>query len=189
MQFNTIHANNFHFYEELNAVVQHEPDDFLESEVAGLLASIGIQKGKAFAPDARMKAILIDAAAAANAASRAMTFASRDPLTKVYPDRHWTTTFTHLNHEFADDGARYLDARTMSLYYSTGVTPAMTAPEARPGRGPTVYHRPRFEGPITLTAAKNYKVTLPAPACLPPGSGRSTVYDNQHSFDSWRLTR
>ena len=27
LQFNTIHANNFHFYEELNAVIQHEPAD------------------------------------------------------------------------------------------------------------------------------------------------------------------
>ena len=33
-----------------------------------------------------------------------MTFASRDPLTKYYPDRQWITTFTHLNHEFADGG-------------------------------------------------------------------------------------
>ena len=30
-QFNTVHANDFHFYEELNAVVQHEPADFLDS--------------------------------------------------------------------------------------------------------------------------------------------------------------
>ena len=83
MQINTVHANDFTFYEELNEVVQHEPDDFLESEVVGILASIGIKKGKPFNPDARMKAILTDAVAVANATSRAMTFASRDPLTKV----------------------------------------------------------------------------------------------------------
>ena len=50
MQINTVHANDFTFYEELNEVVQHEPDDFLESEVVGILASIGIKKGKPFAP-------------------------------------------------------------------------------------------------------------------------------------------
>ena len=133
MQINTVHANDFTFYEELNEVVQHEPDDFLESEVVGILASIGIKKGKPFAPDARMKAILTDAAAVANATSRAMTFASRDPLTKVYPDRQWTTTFTHLNHEFADGGERTLDARTMSFYYFTGMTPAMASPKLGQG--------------------------------------------------------
>ncbi len=72
MQINTVHANDFTFFDELNEVVQHEPDDFLESEVVGILASIGIKKGKPFAPDARMKAILTDAAAVANATSRAI---------------------------------------------------------------------------------------------------------------------
>ena len=84
-QINTVHANDFTFYEELNEVVQHEPDDFLDPEVVGLLASIGIKKGKPFAPDARMKAILTDAAAVGNATSRTMTFASRDPLHEVLP--------------------------------------------------------------------------------------------------------
>ena len=50
MQINTVHANDFTFYEELNEVVQHEPADFLESEVVGILASIGIKKGKPFKP-------------------------------------------------------------------------------------------------------------------------------------------
>jgi hypothetical protein len=35
MQFNTVHANDIHFYEELNAVVKHEPADFVEPETAG----------------------------------------------------------------------------------------------------------------------------------------------------------
>ena len=50
MQINTVHANDVTFFDELNEVVQHEPDDFLESEVVGILASIGIKKGKPFAP-------------------------------------------------------------------------------------------------------------------------------------------
>ena len=147
MQINTVHANDVTFFDELNEVVQHEPDDFLESEVVGILASIGIKKGKPFAPDARMKAILTDAAAVANATSRAIIFASRDPLTKIYPDRQWTTTFTHMNHEFADGGERTLDARTMSFYYSTGIVAYDGQPAAGQGRGLCV-HRPRREGRI-----------------------------------------
>ena len=57
-QFNTIHANDFHFYEELNAVIQHEPADAFDPEIVGLFAAIGIKKGQPFAPDARMKGIL-----------------------------------------------------------------------------------------------------------------------------------
>jgi hypothetical protein len=53
--FNTIHANDFTFFEEINHVVQEEPNDALAPETLGLLASIGIEKGKPFAPDERMK--------------------------------------------------------------------------------------------------------------------------------------
>ncbi len=52
--FNTVHANDFHFYEELNAVVQREPAAFFPRETRGLWASIGIEKGKPFEPDARV---------------------------------------------------------------------------------------------------------------------------------------
>ena len=177
MQFNTVHANDFTFFEELNEVVQHEPDDFLESEVVGILATIGIKKGKPFAPDARMKAILTDAAAVANATSRAMTFASRDPLTRVYPDRQWTTSFTHLNHEFADGGERTLDARTMSFYYFTGLTPAMASPKL--GQGAAYVYTARDGKGEYLDGSKNYKVTLP-PNIPAKRFWSFNVYDNQH---------
>ena len=177
MQINTVHANDFTFYEELNEVVQHEPDDFLESEVVGILASIGIKKGKPFNPDARMKAILTDAAAVANATSRAMTFASRDPLTRPYPDRHWTTMFTHLNHEFADGGERTLDARTMSFYYVTGNSPMMANPQL--GKGAAYVYTASDAKGEWLDGSKNYKVTLPPN--VPAGQFWSfNVYDNQH---------
>jgi hypothetical protein len=54
--FNTIHANDYTFYEHLNEVIQKEPLDMLDSETRGLFASIGMEKGKPFAPDARRSA-------------------------------------------------------------------------------------------------------------------------------------
>jgi hypothetical protein len=65
--FNTIHANNFAYYEEINQLVQEEPNEALDPETLGLLAAIGIEKGKPFAPDARMQKILTEAAAVGNA--------------------------------------------------------------------------------------------------------------------------
>ncbi len=88
-QFNTVHANTFHFYEEINEVIQHEPGDAFDPEIVGLFASIGIKKGKPFAPDARMKGTLTDAVAVANATARAIGFAPRDERVKFYPDRQW----------------------------------------------------------------------------------------------------
>jgi hypothetical protein len=76
--FNTIHANDFSFYEELNQVVQEEPTDSQDPEILGLFAAIGIRKGQPFAPDARMKKILTDAAAVGNATARSLVFPGRD---------------------------------------------------------------------------------------------------------------
>ena len=70
--FNTIHANDYTFYEHLNEVIQKEPLEMLDPETRGLFASIGMEKGKPFAPDARMKKILTDAVAIANAAARSI---------------------------------------------------------------------------------------------------------------------
>ena len=47
--FNTIHANDYTFYEHLNEVIQKEPLDMLDPETRGLFASIGMEKGKPFA--------------------------------------------------------------------------------------------------------------------------------------------
>jgi len=35
LKFNTVHSNNFHFYEELNDVIQSEPDDAFDPELVG----------------------------------------------------------------------------------------------------------------------------------------------------------
>ena len=77
VELNTVHANDFGYFEELNEIVQEEPSEALDPERLGLFASIGIEKGKAFAPDARMKKILTDAAAVGNATSRAILFRTR----------------------------------------------------------------------------------------------------------------
>ena len=56
--FNTIHSNDFSFYEELHAVIDREPIAMLDPELRGLFSAVGIQKGEPFDPDARMKALL-----------------------------------------------------------------------------------------------------------------------------------
>lgn len=175
-KFNTIHANDFLFYEELNEVVQHEPADFVDAETVGLFASIGIKKGKPFAPDARMKATLTDAAAVANATSRANLFASRDERTTLYPDRQWYTTFILSSYQFADGAERLLDTRAMFHYYATGITPVMVA--AKPGSGSAYAIAARDSQGNYFDGGKTYKVTLPAP--IPAGRFWSfTIYDNQ----------
>ena len=77
--FNTVDANTFAFYAELNDVIQKEPIDFLDPELRGQAASIGIVKGKPFAPDERMKKILTEAVAVGNATARAISLPQSRP--------------------------------------------------------------------------------------------------------------
>ena len=133
VQFNTIHANTFHFYEEINAVVQHEPADAFDPEIVGMFAAIGIKKGTPFAPDERMKGILTDAVAVANATARAIVFAPRDVRVKFYVDRQWGTGFVGGSYEFLNNGNGCWNARTLFHYYATGITPAMAF--SKPGTG------------------------------------------------------
>jgi hypothetical protein len=85
LYFNTIHANTFQFYEEINAVIQEEPADSADPEILGQLAAIGVVKGKPFAPDVRMKKILTNAVAVGNATARAISFQPRDKAFYFYP--------------------------------------------------------------------------------------------------------
>ncbi|MCM3873052.1 MAG: DUF1254 domain-containing protein [Pyrinomonadaceae bacterium] len=125
--FNTIHAMDFSYFAEVNEVVQEEPSDAIDPETLGLLASIGIVKGKPFAPDARMKAILTEAAAVGSATARTLAYRTRIPEARFYPNSAWGTPFIGGSHEFLQDGARILDARSYFFFYATGITPAMSA--------------------------------------------------------------
>lgn len=177
MKFNTIHANDFSFYEELDEVIQNEPEDAFDPELLGIFAAIGIKKGQTFNPDDRMKTILTEAVAIGNAAARVVTFASRDPRLRIYQDRNWWTVFPGGNHEFLNDGVRMLDDRTLFHYYATGITPAMVLPD--PGTGSVYEYTAVDSTGEYLNGSNVYKVTLPGP--IPANDFWSfMVYSGQH---------
>ncbi len=175
-QFNTIHANNGHFFEELNAVIQYEPADAFNPELVGLFASIGIKKGEPFAPDARMQKILEEAAAIANASARALCFRPRTRTPYFYPDRQWYTSFMG-GHDFMNNGEMILDDRILFHYGATGITPAMALPKV--GMGSAYEFAAHDSQGRYLDGSKAYTVTLPGP--IPAKNFWSfMVYSTQH---------
>ncbi|GHB24456.1 hypothetical protein GCM10007094_10630 [Pseudovibrio japonicus] len=127
--YNTIHATDFEFFKELYAVIDREPVEMLDPELRGLFASVGIQKGKPFNPDLRMKNILIKAAEVGNATARTLLWYERNPDDFLYDGSYWKIGFPGGNYEFLRDdglGGRDLDARTEFFYFATVNTPAMT---------------------------------------------------------------
>jgi hypothetical protein len=175
--FNTIGANTFQTYEDLNSLVQYEPNEAYSPEILGELASIGIAKGKSFAPDARMKKILTEAAAVGNATARAIVFRSRQQGAYYYPNSAWFTCFIGGSYEFlSQPGVRDLDARVHMIYYATGITPAMAMQIVGLGS--------QYAAAVTdstgkpLDGAKTYKIHLP-PNIPAKDFWSFVVYDNQ----------
>ncbi|MFC1836836.1 DUF1254 domain-containing protein [Thermodesulfobacteriota bacterium] len=159
---NTIHANNFEFFEEINSLIQQEPKDAISPEARGRLALLGIVQGKPFKPDNRMRDILNEAALVGAAIARSQVFASRDKITYFYPDddRTWFSPFAIGNHEFiAKEGWLHRDARTLFMYVATGITPAMAV--AMPGVGSAYAGACRDANGQYLDGSKTYKLTLP----------------------------
>ena len=75
-----------------------------------------------------MKKILTEAADVGAATVRTLAARPRDDKYYFYPGEGvWTTPFPGGSHEFLEDGARVLDARSFFHFYATGITPAMTA--------------------------------------------------------------
>jgi hypothetical protein len=158
-EMNTIHANDVTFYDEVNEIIQEEPAGAYGPDMTGIFRAIGIEKGKPFAPDDRMKKILIDAAAVGNATARTIDFANREKEVLIYPDRHWITPFIGGSYEWLADGARNFDARTLYFYAATVVTPAMAV--AMPGIGSQYASSNRDSEGKPFDGAKNYVLHVP----------------------------
>ena len=188
---NTIPPNDFSAYELLDEVVQQEPATSLDAELMGSLAAIGIVKGKSFAPDERMRQVLIDALAVANATSRSLLVNPRDPSWYYYPGSAWMNFLFESGSEFETPipmvtkegvqpfpptGYRQLDARTAFFYGVTGITPAMAM--RLPGIGSQYLFAFVDSTKQYFDGGQTYKVTLPKN--IPQANFWSfTLYDNQ----------
>jgi hypothetical protein len=159
--FNTIHSNDFSFYEHLAHIINYESDEMLDPELRGLFASIGIEKGKPFEPDARMKKILTDAVAIANATARSIVWYPRIDGALLYPDTKsaWVMAYADRNVFFTENGAMNSDARSMFHYAYTGVTPAMAKPRVGQGSQYGIAYLDATKKPFD--GSKTYKLNIP----------------------------
>ena len=156
---NTIFPDTYEYFESLAALVEKEPADAIAPSDQFLLASIGIEKGKPFTPDAKTKRLLAEAARAGAAVARANTFASREPAAHVYPDRRWEWAFVGGSATWDALGYVNVDNRAAWNYAATGNSPAMV--QRTVGSGSQYLMAARDASGAFFDGAKKYRFHLP----------------------------
>jgi hypothetical protein len=121
---NTIGRADYSFWKALHQAVQEEPSNSLDPNTLGLYAAIGIEKGKPFAPDERMKRIMVEAATVGDATARTIAYKTRQKDVYYYPNSAWRRPFVGGN-TLGQDGVRNPDEYISNYFESNSVSLAM----------------------------------------------------------------
>lgn len=156
---NFVPPSGYAFWNLLNGVIQSEPSEGSDPTTLGLFAAIGIQKGKPFDPDPRMKKILEDAANIGAVTARTIAFRIRERSAYFYPDSAWRLPFFGGYKFEAAPGVSNLDGAIFFYYFATGVTPAMA--EKMVGQGSQYPWSVKDANGNPFDGGKNYRMHLP----------------------------
>lgn len=158
-------------------MVQEEPSESLDPIRLGFYATIGIEEGKPFAPDARMNKILTEAARVGDASARAISFRMRGTRAYYYPgSSSWQLPFIGGYQFETQPGVLNLDAYIFYYFMATGVTPAMEAKMV--GQGSQYAWTAKDSKGAPLDGGKSYRLHLP-PDIPIKNFWSVIVYDNQ----------
>jgi hypothetical protein len=152
----TVFPDNFRFFELLAMLVNEEPAELFDPLERSMMQAIGIEKGKAFNPDARVKALLSEAAQLGGAMARANSYAST--FGRFYPDRNWQGVPTGISYTFIENGIPQVDTRNWLYYMAIGNSPAIMAKNV--GVGSQYLWAYRDAVGDYLDGAKNYRLHI-----------------------------
>jgi len=173
--FVTVGPGDYQFWGLLDEVVQSEPPSTADPVTLGFFAAVGIEHGKPFAPDERMRAILTEAAAVGDATVRALTYRMRDQEAFYYEGSAWRTAYLG-GYAFERNGIRLFDSAAQFFFYATGTTPAMEAKMVGSGSQYALAFVDADGQP--MNGARTYR--LHVPANVPVNNFWSVIaYDNQ----------
>ena len=169
-----LYPKDYRYFEGLAEFVDNEAVDAEDGSMRGLMASLGIEKGKPFRPDARMKQILSAGAEVGMKMCHALRFGEKLKGTKYWPDRQWHNVLNVPNVEFQRDTYTDLDAKIGMFIIGYSISPAMVLNMV--GKGSKYPFAYRDADGEFLFGTRSYK--LPLPANVPAGNFWSvTLYD------------
>jgi hypothetical protein len=167
--------DNLKFWEKLHEVTEAEPIVGAYLPMYGLLSALGIEKGKPFAPDARMRAILERAAKAGRDQLLVSAFDSARPDRLAWKDRKWEWIgLVPESAQFETKAGIDLEARDRWFAQAIVTSPAMFRRKEGAGSLYWLGHRDRTGA--LVDGGKTYRLTVPQP--VPANLFWSvTVYD------------
>ncbi len=165
------------YWERLARFINEEPANPEYRTWYGELAELGIEKGKPFNPDTRLKSILEKAAVSGNAIMRVQAFADRRETRIVWKDRQWEwAVLRYADGKFDTENYVDLYAREKWFYQAQIESPAMF--NRAPGAGSLYWLGLKDKAGAYLDGSKTYKLNVPLPV---PGKlfWSITIYDNE----------
>lgn len=167
--------DNMQFWQVLKKVVDEEPASPRTLGMSGMLAAIGIVKGKPFSPSPRMSEILLRAAMTGRDQMLVSAFASNRPDRRTWEGRRWQWAgLVPEAAQFETPMGIDLEARDRWFVQAIVTSPAMF--RRTPGAGSLYWLAARDSAGAYLDGGKNYKLTIPQPV---PGKlfWSVTIYD------------
>jgi len=154
--------DNLQYWEKLAKVLQEEPPLEEFRPMYGVLAALGIEQGKPFAPDLRMRAILEQAARTGRDQMLVAGFASSRPDRIVWRDRKWEwAALRYENGDFETPTGIDVEARDRWFAQAVVVSPKMFLRTA--GAGSLYWLGLRDKDGAYLDGGKSYKLSVPQP--------------------------
>ncbi|MEY9874573.1 hypothetical protein ABH931_004073 [Streptacidiphilus sp. MAP12-33] len=154
--------DNLEFWRVLHSVVDTEPAVDELRPMLGLLAELGIEAGRPFAPDERMAGILTEAARRGRDEMLVSAFASRRPDRMAWPDRAWEWVgLRPENGTFERDGSLDVEAKDRWFAQAIVASPAMF--RRGPGAGSLYWLGHRDASGGYLDGGRGYRLRVPLP--------------------------
>ena len=157
---------NMEYWRMLHKAISDEPSQERFRAMNGMLAQLGIETGKPFAPDKRMQGILSKAAETGYDELTVTFFDHPRDEKIVWKGLQWeyipvNGALDLLTKDFGNANSR--DLLTSDAYFSAGWGTSAAIGVRKAGAGSMYYTTPRDATGSYLDGGKNYKLTIPGP--------------------------
>ena len=158
---NMMYPVDYTYWEKMKEFVDYEPSSSMSANLRGVLASIGIIKGKPFNPTAKQKEILNQAVIDAPKMILAQRQLGRDDERNLYyEDRQYERVWAAATAEYMQESYLDIDQRAKFFQFAYSSAPAMVMRTIDAGSKYPVTARDA-DGEF-LNGSNNYKLHLPA---------------------------